>query len=161
MQTQQWTFMDKTSWPRGEWDSEPDKLQWTDEATGLLCLVHRGPSGALCGYVGLPEGHRFHGVDYDHVRFDENEDDPYPAAHGGLTFASSCQGSDPVTGRGVCHIPDEGEPDSVWWLGFDCAHCGDYCPAYDRGEGRGGVTYRDLAYVQWQCRQLAAQLKVA
>lgn len=49
----------KESWGQGPWVSEPDKVQWLDEASGLPCLIVRGPMGALCGYVGVPEGHPF------------------------------------------------------------------------------------------------------
>lgn len=41
MQTKQWTTIDKSAWPRGAWDDEPDKVQWQDPATGLPCLIDR------------------------------------------------------------------------------------------------------------------------
>jgi hypothetical protein len=41
--------VDKSWWPRGPWDDEPDKVQWPDEATGLPCMVKRGPVGSFCG----------------------------------------------------------------------------------------------------------------
>lgn len=50
-----WTTVDKSDWPTGEWHQEPDKAQWIDQATGLDCLIVRGPFGALCGYVGVPQ----------------------------------------------------------------------------------------------------------
>lgn len=65
--------------------------------------------------------------------------------------------------RSICHLPEPGEPNDVWWFGFDCAHSGDVSPGYDRelrGFGTGHDTYRDLDYVVRQCEQLAAQLKV-
>jgi hypothetical protein len=60
----------------------------------------------------------------------------------------------------ICHKTDE--PDDVWWLGFDCTHADDKCPAmprYGRDLDRRG-TYRDVAYVTEECRKLAQQLTV-
>lgn len=155
METKEWRFIDKSGWDRGEWDDEPDKMQWQDEATGLACLIHRGPSGSLCGYVGVPPGHPLYGADYNNVDV---------SVHGGLTFADKCQG-EAENGRGICHVPGPGEPDSVWWFGFDCAHALDYSPAYSvryRGNPivarRAYETYRTLAYVREQVTHLAAQI---
>jgi len=58
----------------------------------------------------------------------------------------------------VCHIPGEGEPDGVWWLGFDCSHCDDMTPAYVRHGLCSGGRYRSLAYVRAECADLARQL---
>jgi hypothetical protein len=190
-------IVNKADWQRGPWDNEPDKIQWQDEATGLPCLIVRGPVGALCGYVGVPSGHPLHGKDYDDARVD---------VHGGLTFAHGCaeitrevwekwrerllspkhqeeakryphgdaanrlkewaEGlnsyeawSDRAHARHVCHLPSPGEPDNVWWLGFDCAHLGDVCPSMDRHSfSEHGASYKSIAYVTAECRSLAAQL---
>src|SRR5581483_7299765 len=105
--------VDKSIWPRGEWDDEPDKKQWQDKETGLPCLIVRGGGGALCGYVGVSEGHPFFGKDYGDI--DDNLD-----CHGGITFADFCAHTNDES-RHICHKPDPGEPDRVWWLGFDCS----------------------------------------
>lgn len=81
MKTIEYHTVDKSGWGQGPWQDEPDKKQWLDEATGLPCLIVRGPTGSLCGYVGVPATHRYYGSDYDHVQAD---------AHGGLTFAGKC-----------------------------------------------------------------------
>lgn len=142
---------DRTGWPSGPWDGEPDRVEWRDETTGVPCLAQRGPLGAWCGYAAVPPGHSWHGADYDDV----------PATvHGGLTYADRCR---PAVG--ICHVPRPGEPADVWWLGFDCAHAWDvvpgilqYSPAlYDRGDG----TYRDLNYVRAECTALAGQIAAA
>lgn len=92
--------------------------------------------------------------------------------HGGLTYAAGCSGH-------ICHVPAEGEPDNVWWFGFDCAHSGDLCPQMEMA--RKGFkhlmpslppeleaamekmdmrdVYRDAAYVAAECASLAKQLK--
>lgn len=96
--------------------------------------------------------------------------------HGGLNFATFCQDTGDES-QGICHIPGPGEPDHVYWLGFDCGHIGDKKPgndallrkvAPDLEEMRQALsvgilaeTYRDLAYVQDQCRHLAHQVQEA
>lgn len=81
MKTIEYRTRDKSGWGMGPWHSEPDKKQWQDEETGLPCLIVRGPVGALCGYVGVPAAHPYHGKDYNDVAVD---------VHGGLTFADFC-----------------------------------------------------------------------
>lgn len=159
----------KSDWQRGPWDDEPDKVQWRDEATGLPCLIHRSPLGFLCGYVGVAPGHRWHGVDYCDGRLVRIR------VHGGLTYSASCQhGDGPETG--ICHVPEPGEPDDVWWFGFDCGHYGDFTDMSDQvsawrlsllatrsplDTGSPGGIYRDVAYVKAECAALAAQLAEA
>src|ERR1700742_75959 len=134
MQKIQYTTVDKSKWPPGPWHDEPDKLQWMDAATRMPCLIVRGPSGALCGYVGVAEGQQYFGVEYDAV---------HAEVHGGLTFAGFCQAGH--ESEGVCHVPDDGEPEHVYWLGFDCAHAGDVSPGYLHILGRS----RDLVPCPW------------
>lgn len=149
MESKEYRTIDKSQWPlRGEWDREPDKAQWQDVTTGFPCLIVRGPSGALCGYVGLPEGHQFYGKDYDA---------PDVEVHGGLTFANKCTESDDEAAH-ICHVPGPGEPDNVWWFGFDCAHSGDVSPSYDRQYREHYSSYKTFAYVKHEVTKLAAQL---
>lgn len=156
MKTLEYSFKDKSKWGEGPWQSEPDKLQFTDEATGLPCLIVRGPAGALCGYVGVAEGHPL---------FNQPHDNHYDLeCHGGLTFSDFCH--ETPDNHGICHLPEPGEPDHVWWFGFDCAHDGDFMPGL--AERLGGYSnkfkslmegsYRDLNYVKGQCKHLASQL---
>ena len=87
----------------------------------------------------------------------------YPDVHGGLTFSGARHEADHPS-RGICHVPNPGEPDHLWWLGFDCAHCDDASPldyvyARDRGYPFSPVygTYKPLGYVKAECTKLAAQ----
>lgn len=140
-------------WPQGPWTHEPDKIVWVDRATKLDCMVVRNHLGGLCGYVGLSRKHPWYGKDYDSVDAE---------AHGGLTFAATCQEDGPV-----CHVPRRGRPHDVWWLGFDCAHAGDLLPGmlatFDELRiERPGVlqdyeTYKDLNYVVSEVEELARQ----
>lgn len=152
MQELSYTTMDRAGWKAGPWDCEPDKVQFTDEATGLPCLIVRGPVGALCEYVGVSEGHPAFKKDYGDIDVD---------VHGGLTFADECQPG--FEDKVICHKPAPGEPDNVWWLGFDCAHCDDLAPGYhpilgDEYSSLFNGVYRDINYVRTECASLAAQL---
>jgi hypothetical protein len=156
----------------GPWTSEPDKVHWIDPETDLDCLAVRNGRGAWCGYVGLPPGHRLHGVGYDecvqpgectHEWCYEHTPNAAVEVHGGLTFAGSCNESDKGEGHGICHVPLPGRPHDVWWLGFDAAQLGDLTP-YDaalrarEGDHRGEDVYRDLDYIKAECASLARQL---
>lgn len=153
--------------PPGPWWDEPDKIQWVDEETDLDCLILRNHFGALCGYVGVPKSHPWHGDPYqDH---DWSEDGQNTVnVHGGLTFTGSCMEEAPE-GYGVCHIPEPGRPDDVWWFGFDCGHAFDLSPGtlgweiangfLHRVDGLPEDTYRDVAYVKTEVAHLARQLK--
>lgn len=157
--------IDKSAWGDGPWRDEADKLQWIDEKTGFDCLIVRVPwSGHLCGYVGVTEDHPAFGKSYDEANeLATPDEDDYRSfrVHGGLTFADSCQEGEEDTG--ICHVPQTGRPDRVWWLGFDAAHCDDISPAtdsrssYQRHNPR--AAYRTVEYMQNECADLATQLK--
>ncbi len=129
--------------PPGPWDGEPDKVQWPDAATGLACMIRRGPTGAWCGYVGVDESHPLHGRGYSGVDVE---------VHGGLTYAAACDGDE----TGICHVVDPGDPDPAWWFGFDCGHAFDLVPLMPV-PGDPGV-YRDQAYVTAEVQRLALQI---
>lgn len=151
METKEYRTVDKSTWGPGPWADEPDKMQWQDEKTGLPCLIVRNSqgSGALCGYVGVPPGHRLHGKLYnDRIEGapcgDSCGDDYHYQCridgainvHGGITFSNACAaGMDESTH--ICHVAGPGEPDHVWWFGFDCSHAGDVSP-------RMNATLRDI-----------------
>ncbi len=154
METWQHENPERRALPAGEWDDEPDKAVWVDEATGLDCMIHRNRMGALCGYVGVPDGHPWYGHDF--AEHDEL------CVHGHLTYSAPCSPtSDPA--HGICHVPAPGRPHDVWWLGFDCCHAGDLAPSTlllgplpfapvppDQ--------YRNFAYVRAQVEHLAQQV---
>lgn len=142
MQTKSYQTIDKSDWPRGEWDGEPDKVQWQDEETGLPCVAIRNDTlGHWCGYVGLPSGHPGFRKDYDDEVFDGID------VHWGLTYASETR-------------PEYDGIADHWIVGFDCAHLNDLLPGTLRRYGSGAEdTYRNLRFVQSECRKLAAQLK--
>ena len=168
MKQMEWHTEDKSGWDEGPWKNEPDKEQWVDEETGLPCLIKRNRLGALCGYVGIDLSHRLYGKHYNECIHPDCSHEDYCdyhkrvegrlSVHGGLTYSDFCMEGDEA--KTICHVPEPGEPEPLWWLGFDCAHSGDYCP-HDSLMGypkRAYESYRDLAYVKSECTSLAKQI---
>src|SRR6266852_4741278 len=99
-------------WGYGEWVEEPDEV--TFEHMGFACRVIRVAQqepyikevcvfgGHLCGYVNIPVNHPMFSKKYDEIDVD---------VHGGLTWSEMEKGG--------------------YWIGFDCAHSGDYCPSLE------------------------------
>lgn len=75
--------------------------------------------------------------------------------HGGLSYGKACQGD-------ICHVPKPGEPDGVFWLGFDCGHYNDVVPNHlAEWAPPSTAIYRDQGYVTNETRILAEQAKAA
>ncbi len=115
---------------------------------GIEWMVIHNTMGYRCGYARIPKGHPWHKKDTGdiHVRI-----------HGGLTFAAM----DVPCGKGGA--------DDAYWIGFDCAHCGDAPdPSLNsllRGDvldllSLGGVV-RTQRYVEKECRSLCEQIAKA
>jgi hypothetical protein len=174
MKTISYNTLEKSVWGEGPWTSEPDKLQWRHRASGLPCLIVRNVhvTGALCGYVGVPKGHRCFG------KYEGGKRNPVDKlrVHGGITFGNFCR-PNADEARDICHVVSLGEEPHVWWLGFDCSHAGDFSPMLDStlraipsiAEHRAQRStlqqmlgeyekYRDLAYVKREVSFLARQL---
>jgi hypothetical protein len=156
--------IDRSGWPKGPWDDEPDRHEWRTKA-GYPGLAVRHSLGHWCGYVAVPPGHAAYGKDDDAAGV---------SVHGGITYASVCNGD-------ICHVPEPGEPDDVYWLGFDCAHSRDAAPnarisaGWDEWDGAVAYwgpaarsqgdkrtvkgEYRNLHYVIAECENLSAQLR--
>lgn len=163
--------VDKSGWGEGPWQDEPDKEQWQDEATGLACLIVRhSTSGHLCGYVGVDDSHPLHGKEYmeclkpgcDHEGYCDHDGrvEGMLDAHGGVTFSAACD-EEGDESRSVCHVAGPGEPEPLWWFGFDAAHAGDRCPGTDalmRYRGPVCDEYRTVGYMKGECADLARQL---
>ena len=186
-EVREWTREDRSlrmglPLPEGPWSTEPDKVQWVDQNTGLDCLIVRNAGGALCGYVGVDPSHPWHGKHYsaclandpaceDRYSCDHGTPEGKIEVHGGITFASSCQESEEVPQENlICHVPFEGRSPDIWWFGFDCAHLRDLSPydlakaisenfLYPWTDPRGYDEYRDIDYVKAECREMALQLK--
>lgn len=123
---------DKSTWPRGEWDEEPDKIEFIDKETNYKCVALRGKySGIWCGYVYIPAGHPAFAIS---SLFKYNIE-----VHGGISYSSSS-----ITNK-------------EWCLGFDCNHLWDSSPV--NGKNEPSAQYRDKQYVLREIRSLAKQLK--
>jgi hypothetical protein len=132
--------------PEGPWQTEPDRVNWKHK--GLDCLMVRNDNFLhWCGYVGIPKSHPFYGKDYNDVPVD---------VHGGLTYGKTCDNF-------VCHIPEKGSDDDIYWLGFDCAHYGDLAPgmSFAFPSSMSDDQYRDLEYVKKEVENLAELLAEA
>lgn len=154
MQTKTSTLIDKSKWGDGPWQQEPDAVFWQDPATDLPCLIARGDyTGALCGYVGVPEGHPLYGKE----RF--SKELKALDAHGGINFAACIKKTD---------FLGWDKYERYWFIGFDCAHAWDYNPAQEAllkeimpswdDLFRDSKIYRDIAYVTQLVDELALQL---
>lgn len=107
-------YLPKSEWGPGPWQTEPDRVEF--DHFGYPCLMVRNTNvtGSWCGYVAVPPGHRCFGLENDEV-------DKLLDVHGGVTYTAHCEGH-------ICHVPKPGEPDNVWWIGFDCSHAMDLMP---------------------------------
>jgi hypothetical protein len=152
--TQTETWIDKSAWGVGPWTEEPDRVEWYFR--DIACLALRHPdSGHWCGYAAVHPGHPWHGRDFMDLDLD---------VHGGLTFSAPCAppSDERAKREQVCHVPRPGEPDAVWWLGFDCSHAWDIAPARaarhrEFAPGPDEV-YRRIGYVKMQAQALAHQI---
>lgn len=141
-------------WGAGAWVDEPDHLAF--EHVGMSCILHRHPSsGHWCGYVAVPPGHPWHGKD----GYSENQEIGLEV-HGGPTYGDKCDGE-------ICHVAKPGEPDDVWWIGFDCAHSGDLAPCSVKMDARLGFdhrfrsrdSYKTIDYITQETKRAAEQAR--
>lgn len=156
------------------WLSEPNEIDFTDEATGLTCAMRRGPMGHWCAYVRVPETHPWHGKGYSEAvkapkallerptSMDEvgviplfcaslksvPDEDIYP-----IELLVRCHGGITYSGAGS-HL---GAVAGRHWFGFDCAHAGDYTPKH----GHPSDQYRDVAYVKAALAKMCGDLACA
>ena len=150
METIEYKTIDKSNWPSGPWDNEPDKIQFEDDDTKFPCLIVRSNSGALCGYVGVKLGHPLYGVYYNNIKEEI-------VVHGGLSYSDFCD-SDGDESRSICHVNDS-DDSRIWWLGFDCARFQDWIPRFARSLHSYSASYKDIDYLKSELKNLASQLK--
>lgn len=107
---------------QGNWHTVKE---WTTEA-GLPAVAKLTPWGTFNGYIAVPEGHPLYGVDTTDTWGWGNElaDRVNCAAHGSTTYADL--GLNNISGTGAT-----ANTATAWWLGFDCAHHGDFSPVTD------------------------------
>lgn len=110
---------------------------------GPLGMVVLAPSGFRNGYVRLPEGHPWIGLDI----WDEP---PVVVVHGGLTFSGlyPAEQLDPPTDI----------PEGPWWIGFDCGHAFDN-PEPGYWDAVLGFPYPIQGGHVWTTDEVAAQVE--
>lgn len=144
--------MEKLYDMNGPWANEPDRMEF--EFAGFPCLIIRHMMlGHLCGYVGVPKGHPWYGVDYMDLSYDHDID-----VHGGLTFGS--YGDSEEVSENHYYKPSHYKGNHLYWIGFDCNHYGDLAPYMYELELLIG-NYRDIDYVRREVQKLALQAKEA
>src|SRR3990170_1427740 len=167
-----------------EWETEPDQEEFVHAE--LPCLILRTPLRHLCGYVGVPPSHPMYQRKYDDINVAVHGGltfshlggfreiyrepaykpsiDPPDAPIGSpemllwMEEAGNYLRESTVIER-LEPDPDDKWPEGFWWVGFDCAHSGDYIPL---GIPSIPGTYRNWAWVkaktQWLAEQLAAMM---
>ena len=122
---------------------------------GYPCVVLFMPMGFRNGYVGLPKGHKYYGVNYDEIPI---------SCHLGLTYSD--------------YSLSMQDDKNTYWIGFDCGHC---CDGYDlekldeyfgeepsvtneimrdwRRKTNEQHEFRTLDYVKAECMKIVDQLE--
>lgn len=142
--------------PNDPWLQEENRYQFYYR--GYPCLILRNHMGAFCGYVGITEKNRFYGIPMEKLSF---------SVHGGITFAG--YGDDAsYGGHHFCRPSKDKDGNQLYWIGFDCAHKYDYCPAVAHQLKEAGVepslylpkdkTYRTVNYVIGELQFLVDQI---
>jgi hypothetical protein len=147
--------IDKSTWGKGAWQREPDRVDFVH--AGFACLLLRHPRhGHWCGYVGVPREHPLYGQNWT-----ENDQIRALGVHMGVNYSAHCNGE-------ICHVPAAGMPDDVWWLGCDFGQPFDFSPGLLAGRTDESANrmrarkvwdvYRTLPYVRHEIESLAGQL---
>lgn len=119
------------------WLTEPNRVEF--QYRGYQCLIRRNPSlKTLCGYVAIPKDSKFYNVNDDDAICDSLQ------VWGGITFAGKIS-----------------KTDANFYLGFDCAHWGDYVPGMEdlvQFTVDDSKDYKDIAFVKNELRKLVKQI---
>jgi len=100
-----------------------EEIRVKKTSDGYIRLIRISGAGVYCGYIGLPDDrHKWFGLNYEDLIF--------VRVHGGVTFADAKFPGDDVTAMNLS-VLTAGEV-VPWWVGFDCAHGGDYVPGRSR-----------------------------
>lgn len=106
--------------------AERNLYAWTSKHGYPCAIIRNAGSWHLNGYIGVPVSHPASRRDYEELQL---------SVHGGITYVEPADDND------------------FWWLGFDCAHGGDWTLYDPTG------TYRTVTYVRKELVNLARQLK--
>lgn len=131
--------IDRTGWPSGEWDDEPDYEEFIHN--NLRCVIRRTYMGALCGYVIVPNDHPSYTVSSDDL-----------VVHGGVTFDErvSLLELKPIEQMGFTNV------EGTRIIGFNCHHYDDLVPGTSFAVSYG--CYRNAEYVKDEVISLCEQI---
>ena len=161
------------------WALEEDKISWTDEMSGLGCIIRR--SGVTCcleGYAGVGPYHPLFGATPGALVGVGVGVGVGIRAHGGIDHCKPCEGSGDKSASfphlvSVSHklhsqmpVGDQNDThDDAWWFGFSCDKASDdfpgtagRCRDKDLPTVTNERTYRDESFAHRECVQVAAQL---
>ena len=170
-----------------EWETEPDREEFVHAE--LPCLILRGPMKALCGYVGVPPSHPVYQKSYNDINVEVHGGLTFSHIGGFKEIyrkpsfkppmqPPDCPRDSPEmikwlieTGNYLhetCIVerlepnPEDKWPKGFWWVGFDCAHDGDYVPGLDdlpvKISFNSYAVYHNWAWVKAETQRLAEQL---
>lgn len=121
------------------WDDEPNMLIYQDTFTKLFCFINRSMiSGHLCGYVAITK------TEYEKLR--TVCDFSNIKVHGGITYIGKLYLS-----------TDETFSSNHIYIGFDCAHSGDYLP-FIHDNSVGIDKYKNIHFVKVELCVLGVQI---
>lgn len=124
------------------WENEPNYK--TFMLGDYHCVIIRNRSlGHLCGYVGVSYDHPFYAKHY-------SEFGELVRVHGELTYSA----------YGIKKL---NENPNMWYLGFDCAHYGDFVPSMENlfhfKKEEYAKSYKTIEFVENELVQLVDQLE--
>ena len=150
----------------GPWDGEPDKIAWTDQATGYPCVIVRERSGEYGAHVGVPPDHSLSRYTADAVPGAISQ-----GLHRPVSCAQACQRRvpEPVS---ICHVSERNahfaqqmatgqeNEDDAWWLGMLFDGPRDLVPMGGERKltAERGETYRNARFAYEQATLLARHL---
>lgn len=157
------TLFDKSDWPVGPWQTEPDKRTLTT-SVGLDAVLLRSPSaGHWVVYVGVPFNHPLHGLTtFDEIFVPRSVVNAQNAAAIEAAFSAATDRAGEVSSRITRSFQAHRSILVVWhsedpeldYFGLALAGPGDRSP---RG-GTGGA-YRDVDFATQQAESLARQIE--
>ncbi len=135
------------------WKNEPNIVSKMFKEYHLLILRHFN-SKHLCGYVGVPKNHVLHGKS-DNWEADKGSVEQFISnlnVHGGVTYTGTLELRKSIEKE--LSEQDIIAMQNFWYIGFDCAHLGDYTLWHTEG------TYRNIEYVKEQITDLLVQIEL-